>query len=288
MKKIDSLVPDIERVLQEGIKDIDENLIISFGKAVAKTIKEALTPYEHKRALRMSSIGKPCERQLWYDVNHPELAEQPSGATKMKFLYGHLIEDLVIFLAELSGHKVEGRQDVQTIAGVDGHRDVVIDGTLSDVKSASPYSFLKFKEGKLKDDDAFGYVPQIQSYGRAGKDDPIITDKDRVAFVAANKVTGKLALDIHETDRETDYEAMFESKKAVVAGELPARGFDPEPDGASGNLVLGVNCNYCPFKFTCHDNIRIFMYYGGKPKFFTRVNKEPRVPEISRKDLDID
>lgn len=286
MKKIDTIVPDIEQVLKDGVTEIDENLVVSFGKAVANTIKEALSPYEHKRALRMSSIGKPCERQLYYDINHPELGEKPSGATKLKFLYGHLIEELVLFLAQVAGHKVEGRQDEQEIAGVKGHRDVILDGTLTDVKSASPYSFIKFQTGGLKDDDAFGYIPQIQSYRRAGENDPLITDKERVAFLAVNKVNGKLALDIHETDTKTDYEAMFERKKAIVnSADLPPRGFDPVPEGKSGNMKLPVNCSYCPFKFECHPKIRIFKYYNG-PMFLTTVKVEPKVQELKRKDLD--
>ena len=83
----------------------------------------------------MSSIGQPCERKLYYEVNSPEDAEELRPEVYMKFLFGDLTELLLLFLAEASGHTVEGTQDEQDIVGIKGHRDAVIDGTLVHVSS---------------------------------------------------------------------------------------------------------------------------------------------------------
>ena len=244
------------------------------------SIAESLSKRERKGTLRMSNIGKPCDRQLWYEVNSPEKALKLSPATYLKFMYGHLVEELLLFLAELAGHRVEGRQDEQEIEGIKGHRDGIIDGTLIDVKSASSYSFNKFKEGKLKEDDAFGYSDQLQSYLFSGQDDPLITDKKRAAFFVADKTLGHIHLDVHEKE-DKDFKELFDQKKKMVVGEIPPRGFEPVPMGQSGNLALGKNCSYCDYKFECWDKIRTFLY-SNRPVDLVHVALEPRVPELKR------
>ena len=60
-------------------------------------------------------------------------------------MFGDILEELLLFLAKEAGHTVTGQQDTLSISGVNGHRDAIIDGRLVDVKSASSYSFRKFK-----------------------------------------------------------------------------------------------------------------------------------------------
>ena len=226
----------------------------------------------------MSNVGKPCERQLWYEINAKEEGESLPPEAYMKFLYGDLSELLLLYLVEASGHDVQGTQDTQEIEGIKGHRDAVIDGTVTDVKSASSYSFKKFQEGRLADDDAFGYVDQLQSYLYAGQTDNKVRDKDRAAFLVLDKVLGHICLDIHEK-KDLPYDAIYRHKKEVVnSPELPDRAFEDIPDGKSGNRKLGVNCSYCPFKSTCWPNLRTFIYSNG-PAFLTEVKREPNVPE---------
>jgi hypothetical protein len=68
--------------------------------------------------------------------------------------------------------------------GVLGHTDACIDGIPTDCKSASPYSFEKFKDGSFVFDDPFGYIPQLSGYAHA-----LITP-DRAGFLVADKVHG--------------------------------------------------------------------------------------------------
>lgn len=226
----------------------------------------------------MSNIGKPCERQLYYSVNNYE-GEPLRPEAHLKFSYGDLIELLLLFLSEAAGHEVRGTQDTQEIAGIKGHRDAVIDGTVVDVKSASSYSFKKFQTGTLAQDDAFGYVDQLQSYIHAGQTDDKVTDKNRGAFLVADKTLGHICLDIHEK-KNVPYEKIYEHKKDMVkASSPPPRGFDPEPEGSSGNLKLGTNCSYCEFRKTCYPNARTFLYSRG-PVSLVKVVREPNVPEL--------
>lgn len=281
-KKIESLVADIYETLKNGIDLSDRpELVDKYTEQFKELLITRLKKREpRKGTLRMSSIGQPCERKLYYEVNTPEEAEELRPEVYMKFLFGDLTELLLLFLAEASGHTVEGTQDEQDIVGIKGHRDAVIDGTLVDVKSASTYSFKKFAEGKLSEDDPFGYVIQLQSYLHAGQTDDTIKDKNRAAFLVVDKTLGHICLDFHEY-QNLPMEAIYERKKSIVSSEeLPVRRFSPVPEGKSGNEKIPMNCSYCPFKRKCYDNLRTFLYSTG-PVHLSKVVKEPNVPEIT-------
>lgn len=276
-KTLDTIVPDIYEVL-ENPPEVQEEEFADLGKRLAASVAHSFDR-ERSPTLRMSNIGKPCERQLWYSINQPEKAEKLRGPQYMKFLFGHLIEELVLWFAELAGHRVEGRQDVQEIVGIKGHRDVVLDGVVTDAKSASTFSFKKFKNHLKKEEDSFGYIDQLQSYVHTGQADPIVTDKSKGAFLVIDKTVGNICLDVHEKE-DFPIEAVYERKKALVASdEIPARRFDPEPMGKSGNMKLGVNCSYCEFKKHCHPDLRTFLYSTG-PVYLTEVKKLPDVQEV--------
>ena len=285
MAKIENLVSDIENVLLNGAKDANPIKIQKFGQLVSKTILERLNQDKKEFTLRMSNIGNKCVRKLWLEKNFPDQREKLSAATKLKFLYGDLIESLILFLVELTGHDVKGEQDELQIAGIKGHRDVVVDGHLLDIKSASPYSFENFKQGLTKDSDKFGYIPQLMSYLEASKDDPVVSDKDNASFLVVDKVSGELCLDSHKKNVDIDWEASYNERIEVVEGsEIPERGFTPEADGYknpktkefifNGNEILGTQCSYCQVKHLCHPGLRTFV---GKNsiKYYTKVEKEP-------------
>lgn len=283
MKTIDTVVEDIESLLVNGIELTDEQANV-FGNRMASLIKNRLVREDREGTLRMSNLGKP-DRQLWFEVNTPN-KDKLHPHSYMKFLYGDIIEELVLFLAELSGHKVEGMQDEMDLYGIKGHRDAVIDGMVVDVKSASPHSFKKFQSGLTHDKDAFGYLTQINNYIVASEEDPLVSNKDEGAFLALNKVTGGLHLDRHKKSIVPMDEIIKHKKEVVSQPEPPEeKCYEPEPMGKSGNMKLGVNCSYCDHKFRCWDGLRGFLYSTG-PVFLTEVIDEPRVPEI--KDVEND
>jgi hypothetical protein len=284
-RKIDTLVDDIYNILQNGRPDLAETDFARFGEVFSGVLASRLRgPRDSagRPTLRMSNLGRP-DRQLWYQLADPSSeSEQFSGHTLLKFLYGDLIEALMLSLAELAGHKVELQQTEVEIDGVVGHNDAVIDGVVVDVKSASSHSFRKFRDGSLREDDPFGYMEQLAGYsaGLGGLDG---------AFLAVDKTLGHVTLMSVGADElaKLDTRARVAHIRDVLANpEPPPRCYEPVEHGKSGNLALGVGCSYCPFKFKCWSDandglgLRSFLYSGG-PVHFTNVAKEPQVLEIT-------
>ncbi len=275
-KTLATLVQDIYASLERPAFDPDK--VEAFGKRVADMIVRRLSEPKGQPELRMSNLGTPCDRKLWYSINQPEKGEPLPGHVRLKFLKGDIAEEVNLFLDENSGHKVEGVQDELLLYGVKGHRDAIIDGVTVDVKSASPFGFDKFRNHGLERDDAFGYLTQLGGYVASGKDDPRVEDKTGGAFLADNKVNGRLVVDYYKLPKR-DWELEIEQKRAMLSGPMPGRDFGDVPDGKSGNRKLQTVCSYCPFKSVCWPGLRAFNY-AGKPTFLTKVEREPRVPEI--------
>lgn len=280
LANIETLVPDIYRLIggqQHNVIEASKNL---FGSELAKIISTRLFREDDVGRLRFSNLGSPCERKLWYSINDSASREPLPPEARVKFLFGDILESLLLFLAKEAGHSVEGMQDQVSINGITGTRDAIIDGVMVDVKSASTFAFGKFKNHELETNDPFGYLTQINAYAYASLDDPKLVHKDKVAFLAIDKQLGHICLDVYPR-KDINYSAMVDAKKAVVEGAAPPpRGFRPEPDGKSGNEKLGTFCSYCEFKKTCHPGLRTFLYSGG-PRFLTKVERLPDVTEVT-------
>lgn len=279
MPNIKTLIPDIYQRLASGEpfnkEDVDE-----FANSLARKLASRLSEERGTTRLRLSNWASPCERQLWYKVNRPDVVEELPANARLKFLFGDVLEELLLFLARASGHEVLGEQDELEVAGVQGHRDGIIDGHLVDAKSASPYGFLKFKNHSLEREDSFGYLGQLETYFSASRDDPRLTDTTGASFLAVNKVSGDLALDTYNFDRGHSLVESIQRKKLMLARPTPPpRGFAPEPMGAKGNQKLPTACSYCPVKAACHPGLRAFAYSSG-PVYLTEVCETPKVPEI--------
>lgn len=279
MKNIETVIDDIYGLFGSA-KEFDKGIAELYGQALAKLVSERVPEPQREGTLRMSNAGTPCERKLWYTVNTPiELVEKFSNDVRFKFLYGDLIESIVLFLAAEAGHSVEGMQDEVEVLGVKGHRDAIIDGVLVDVKSTTSFGLNDFRNHLTKEKDKFGYITQLQLYLWASQDDPLVLDKDRAAFFAVDKTTGDMVLDFHKRDG-LDYAQFIRHKRLVTAlPEPPARAYEDQADGASGNKILGTACSYCSFKKLCWPGLRAFNY-ANKVKYLTKVVKEPLVPEI--------
>ena len=284
-KNINTLVSDIYKVI-EGNGGWDATVQEFFLKDLGSVIWSKIGPdqEERKPTLRLSGMGTSCVRKLWYNINTPADNEVFTGSTLFKFLYGDVLESLVLSLAIAAGHRVEGMQDTLQVAGIKGHRDAVIDGITVDVKSASPYAFKKFKNGNLRDDDPFGYISQLSSYVYAGRDQTDVESHPSLgAFLVVDKVSGEICLDTYDFGLEINTkEEDFESIKAAVNNTevLPERGHVDIPDGKSGNMKLDTQCSYCSYKDKCWPGLRTFLY-SGKPRFLTVVEREPNVKEVT-------
>jgi hypothetical protein len=279
-----STIPeDIYHLLAEGNDhEVSEENVEWAGEAFKALLRTRLRKREEKKGedvLRFSSLGKK-NRQMWYKANKPETAEKIPGKTMFKFLYGDAIEILLLFLTKEAGHKVENCQLGVEEDGVKGSIDADVDGVLVDVKSASPYSFDKFKSGAYRFDDPFGYVAQLSGYANA-------LDRKRAGFLVADKVGGDICfVELDELDILANPPAprIAEQKSVINNPEPPERCYPAVPEGKSGNMKLGVGCSYCEFHDECWKDanggqgLRKFFYSRG-PVWLTDVKREPKVNE---------
>jgi hypothetical protein len=234
--------------------------------------------------LRFSSLGRP-DRQLWYMANQAEgEGEQFSGKTLLKFLYGDVIEQLLLLLVKEAGHEVGQEQEELEVDGVKGHIDAVIDGVTTDVKSASPQGYTKFARGTLFEDDPFGYIGQISGYAS------IVTPETGGAFLAFDKVHGDICVLRVGPTITNDFSVskrVAHLREVIASPRAPKRCYADEADGKSGNRKLGTQCSYCAFKQQCWPDLRTFLY-SGRPRFLTETVRVPDVPEVTRDDEVLD
>jgi len=286
MKEIYTLIDDIYKLF------IDKPRTKKPTKAVQKAAEEFAQKVkqhvldrvydernqERKTNLRLSQVGRPA-RQLWYNIKGYGQSVDPSGPTQIKFLYGNILEELLLFLTTLAGHKVEEEQKKVTLNGVTGHKDCRIDGVTVDIKSASAHAFRKFENGSLASDDPFGYIGQLSAYAQAEGD-------DEAAFFVIDKQRGTLALTfLHDIEMENASQKITDIRSYLKSDDPPPRCYPDVPEGTSGNRKLAIGCVFCPYKTGCwHDanggaGLRTFQYANG-PRFLTYVAREPNVPEI--------
>lgn len=231
---------------------------------------------QNSNPLRFSSLGKP-DRQLWYSAQKDVQGEPMTAKTYFKFLYGDVIELLVLFLAREAGHSVERTQEEIEVDGVKGHIDAIIDGVVVDVKSASPFGYKKFEQNGVLDDDPFGYVQQLAGYAS------VLTPGESAAWVAFDKVGGDICVANLSSSIIADFDPaqrIAHLKEVVAQPEPPPRCYPDLPEGKSGNRKLGTGCSYCAFKNRCWPGLRTFLY-SNKPVFLTHVERTPKVPEVT-------
>lgn len=232
------------------------------GKEVSEALVTALSPREEHNKLRMSGIGR-CERAQWYGVKGYE-SEQPTGDVYITFLQGHIMEAVILALAELSGHKVEGQQEKHTLEGVNGSQDCIIDGELVDVKTASAWSYdKKFAPDGIKD-DAFGYIKQLSAYGKSD-------DRDTAYFLVFNKNKSTLKLSKQELEKDVD-EYIVQLKNKMESDTPPMRLAEAtktvrHKDGGQSNQ-LNMRCAFCSYKESCFPNLNKYVTSNGFTNYY--------------------
>ncbi len=270
-KSIDTLVADIEALLVSGVA-ISDDQADQFGRNVATLIKDRLKPRTPRpNVLSLSMIGKPI-KQLWFELKGHQREEPIDAPGYLKFLYGDLIEELLLFLCHLSGHSVLDRQKQVSVDGINGHIDCNIDGVTVDVKSSSSTGFKKFKYRGLLTDDSFGYVYQLSGYDQA-------QGGSGAAFLAMDKTTGDLCLMKLDPHEQPDVRSRIAYINHCLSSDSPPVVSCSVATADNGNQVLKSPCSYCPHKHKCNPGLRTFMYSTG-PSHLTKVVKEPRVPEV--------
>lgn len=274
--EINTLVDDIYSLFDPNkTHEPNEDNLNEFAENLKATLRTALRERQNlSDPLRFSALGKP-DRQIWYMAQGTP-SEELRPQTYFKFLIGHVLEEVLLFLAKESGHEVSHLQEEVVVEGVKGHIDAIVDGYVIDVKTASPFGYKKFKEGTLTEDDPFGYVKQLSGYTN------VLTPDQGGYFLAYEKVSGEICLSplsVSVTQDNHPEPRIKHLKEVVSSQEPPPRCFSPVEDGKSGNMKLGTECSYCPYKKACWPNARLFVYSNG-PRWLTTVARVPDVTEI--------
>lgn len=283
-KPLNTLVPDIYELLEnlsngKPLPITEEALDITMA-----SMKEAILHWATPRSrdtdfsVRMSNVGKPS-RQLWFEKRDPSGRGGVDGATQIKFLYGHILEEIVLMLVRMAGHNVTDEQKEVKVNGITGHMDCKINGQVVDVKSASKFAFNKFRQGTLAADDPFGYLGQLAGYEKA-------EGTDEGGFLVINKESGELCMyvpdDLDKPNIDTKINTLLDELKLDTPPEMC---YTPTPDGKKGNMQLPKGCTWCKYKHECHKDandgagLRTFKYSTGY-KYLTHVEVEPKVDEI--------
>ncbi len=281
-KSIHTLIPDIYQLVGKKTGWFNDILASDLGREISLKMQSRFSAEQRKPGLRLSQMGKSCPCALWHSVHHPELAEPIPGWVQIKFMYGDLVESMVITLAKAAGHTVEGEQDAVSVDGIVGHRDCVIDGCLVDVKSANSRGFEKFKSKQLAQDIfASAYLDQLDGYLVGSADDPIVRQKSRGYLLAVDKNMGHMVLYEHELREKSIRNRIKEAKEIVGLPHAPRCTCGTVADGKSGNIKLDTKASYNPFKFCCFPGLRKFIYSDG-PRYLTKVTRLPDVPEENK------
>ena len=227
-------------------------------KQVAQDVSDALHRQfggGNKRdgfSLRMSNVGRPsC--QLWFERNKPETALPKPTTFVMNMMLGDIVEAVFKGLLKEAGVKYEEPKKVTLDLdgkSVNGTYDIVIDGAVDDVKSASNWSYIhKFDSfDTLKEGDGFGYVGQLAGYAKA-------SGKRAGGWWVVNKANGDFKY-VPATGLDVDKEVQnIEDNINRAMGDELVRCFEPEKETfngkETGNLVLNKNCTFCSYKHAC-------------------------------------
>jgi hypothetical protein len=157
--------------------------------------------------------------------------------------------------------------------------DCKINGEVVDVKTASRFAFNKFKDGRLSQDDPFGYLGQLAGYEAA-------EGTDNGGFLVLNKESGELCMYVpDDLDKPNIKTSISQLLPALELDSPPELCYTPIPDGKKGNMKLPKGCSWCKYKHECYKDandgqgLRTFKYSNGLA-YLTEVVVEPKVEEL--------
>jgi hypothetical protein len=243
-----------------GKSSMSEETIQQIGKDVMDSVRRQFGGGNSRDEfrLRMSNIGKPtC--QLWFAKNKPEKALPKPTTFVMNMLLGDIVEAAFKGIITEAGVAYEDEDNfVQLELNEDtihGSYDLIMDGALDDVKSASDWSYRnKFESyDTLSKGDSFGYIGQLAGYAKA-------TGKKAGGWWVVNKANGNIKyVPADGLDLDTEIAKIQDTVDTVNKNEFK-RCFNPVPETfrgkPSGNTILNPNCKFCDFRFECFPELQ--------------------------------
>jgi hypothetical protein len=165
---------------------------------------------------------------------------------------------------------------VTLVAGehtIHGTPDLITEGAVDDVKSASPWSYTnKFVDYQtLHDNDSFGYVGQLAGYAKAMGVKP-------GGWWVINKANGEfkyVAADTIDLDAEVK---KIELKADKLKKNEFERCYEAIPETyrkkETGNMILGRECGWCSYRYKCWDGL------VEQASLVSRAEKPPMVSYV--------
>jgi hypothetical protein len=260
-----------------GASDMSEETIQQVGKDVMDALRKQFGKREKRKfRLRMSNVGRPtC--QLWYEKNKPELATPKSNNFIMNMMLGDIVE--AVFKGLLTEAKIQYEDNAKVVlelpnAKISGEYDIVMDGAVDDIKSASDWSYRNKFESyhTLASGDAFGYISQLAGYARAA-------GKKAGGWWVVNKARGSFKYVTATPYMDVDAEIKkIEAVVDKVEENKFERCFEPVKETfrkeETGNLILNKNCSFCSYRFDCWPDLQEL------PAVKSKAKEPPIVPYI--------
>ena len=208
----------------------------------------------------MSNVGRPsC--QLWFEKNKPQEALPKPTTFVMNMMLGDIVEAVFKGILREAGVQYEDSKRVTLDIGEDspqrvvtGEYDIVIDGAVDDVKSASDWSYRnKFESfDTLKEGDAFGYVSQLAGFASA-------LGKKAGGWWVVNKQDGNFKYVPANIDVEKEVKKIKDNIKAVENDDFK-RCFEPVEETfrgkPTGHKILPITCRFCSYRKACHPSLQ--------------------------------
>jgi len=253
-----------------GKSKISEEVIQKIGSDIMDALRKQFGGRDKKEfRLRMSNVGRPsC--QLWFEKHKPEAAQPKSNNFVMNMMLGDIVEAVFKGLLDEAGVEYGDSENVvlklENGTEINGQYDIVMDGAIDDIKSASDWSYRnKFDSyDTLAAGDGFGYIGQLAGYAKA-------TGKRAGGWWVVNKANGKFkyvpaeGIDIN---KEIEY---IQEKITKVDSDVFQRCFEPEDEyfrkKPTGNKVLNKHCTFCDYRHTCWPNLIEAPQAESKAKF---------------------
>jgi hypothetical protein len=243
-----------------GKSSMSEETIQQIGKDVMDSVRRQFGGGNSRDEfrLRMSNIGKPtC--QLWFAKNKPEKALPKPTTFVMNMLLGDIVEAAFKGIITEAGVAYEDEDNFVQLElkedTIHGSYDLVMDGALDDVKSASDWSYRnKFESyDTLSKGDSFGYIGQLAGYAKA-------TGKKVGGWWVVNKANGNIKyVPADGLDLDAEIAKIQDTVDTVNKNEFE-RCFNPVPETfrgkPSGNTILNPNCKFCDFRFECFPELQ--------------------------------
>ena len=227
--------------------------------------------------LRMSNVGRP-KCQLWFEKNDPKDKIPFPPHFLINMLLGDIVEAVFKGLLRASGVQFEDNNNITLKLGDDkeiqGEYDLVLDGKVDDIKSASPWSynnkFVNFHT--LQQGDSFGYIPQLVGYAKGADKDVggwwvVNKGTGQFKYVNASSVNSKEVLDnIEETydyiNNDEPFERCFEAVEET---------FYKKP---TGNKKLTTECSFCSYKHKCWPTLQT------RPSLVSQAREKPMIDYV--------